>query len=423
MRSAEDAAIGRVPATRLGVALPGDDGVLRPTVQAQNKPAPVLLFVVNVAWFFCLHRLHLARAAQAAGYEVHVATAPDTEADVAQIIAAGLHYHRIGLTRGTANAVGELRLTYSLYRLYRRIRPTIVHHVTIKPILCGTLAARLARVPAIVNAIPGLGFVFVASGPWASLRRRAVTTAYRRLFARRSLRVIFENADDLALFERRRITRAGQGELIRGAGVDLDKFRPRPKSDGPLLIVLAARMIWIKGVAEFCEAARLVLAAGLDARFVLVGRADVESRAGVPESWLRAQQQASGVEWLGHKDDMASVYAAAHVICLPSYGEGVPTVLLEAAACGCAIIATDVPGCREVVLHNTTGLLVPPRDPQALAAALSELIADRSLRDRLAAAALAKVHAEFSVQLVQRSTLELYSELLNEEPAQSSANC
>jgi len=156
---------------------------------------------------------------------------------------------------------------------------------------------------------------------------------------------------------------------------------------------------------------------------VLVGRADRENPTSVPESWLSAQQHASGVEWLGHKDDMTSLYPAAHVICLPSYGEGVPTVLLEAAACGCAIVATDVPGCREVVEHNSTGLLVPPRDPRALAAALSALITDRSLRNRLAAAALAKVHAEFSIQLVQRSTLELYSELLSEDLLESSEKC
>jgi glycosyltransferase involved in cell wall biosynthesis len=381
---------------------------------AAVAPAPVLLFVVNVAWFFCMHRLHLARAAQAAGYEVHVATAPDAAADVARIRAAGLHYHPLQLRRGTVNLVEELRLTRALYRICGQIRPSIVHHVTIKPILFGTLAARLARVPAIVNAMAGLGLMFVATGWWASLRRRVITTAYRLLFKRRALRVIFENSDDLRFFVARRIIRPSQAMLIRGAGVDLERFQPQPKPPGTVVIVLPARMLWIKGVGEFCEAARRVRDTGIEAQFVLAGRADMENPTGVSEAWLRAQLHESGVRWVGHQEDMAALYASAHIVCLPSYGEGVPTVLLEAAACSCALVATDVPGCREVVLNEVTGLLVPPRDAFALAVALCRLIEDPALRARLAATALTKVRAGFSVQLVQRSTLDLYTQVLRE---------
>jgi glycosyltransferase involved in cell wall biosynthesis len=399
-----------------------DESTLTSTLRqsaAEPQARPVVLFVVNVAWFFCLHRLHLARAAQAAGYEVHVATAPDTPEAVREIQQAGMHYHPLGLRRGSWGVVQECRLVHSLYRLYCALRPSLVHHVTIKPVLCGTLAARMARVPAIVNAMSGLGFVFVASGWRAVLRRRTVMLAYRLLLTRSQLNVIFENRDDLALFVARRLIRPEQGRLIYGAGVDLRRYRPNPKPAGGVpLVVLPGRMLRIKGVTEFCAAAALVQAAGVRARFALVGGVDAANPSAVPHSWLLEQQQSGAVEWWGHREDMVSVYGAAHIVCLPSYGEGLPTVLTEAAACGCALVTTDVPGCRDVVQDGVTGLLVPPRDPPALAKALIRLVSDAALRAELSSAALRKVAAEFNVEVIQSGTLALYRELLaNSRPA------
>jgi glycosyltransferase involved in cell wall biosynthesis len=377
-----------------------------------SPPPPVILFVVNVAWFFCLHRLHLAKAAQAAGYEVHVATAADRPEDVLAIRAAGLHYHEIKLKRGTWSLFGDLRLIGTLFKLYRSLRPDLVHHVTIKPVLYGTLAARLARLGSVVNAMSGLGFVFVSSGRLSSLRKHSVMTAYRILFASDTVRVIFENSDDLKLLGSSGVTRPLQARLIRGAGVDPTRFRTHPKDAGIPLVILPARMLWIKGVREFCEAARIIRAAGLEARFALVGRFDPDNPASVPAQWLREQQRETGVEWLGHQDDMPSIYSQAHIVCLPSYGEGLPTVLLEGAACNCALVTTDVAGCREVVQDRVTGLLVPAHDPRKLADALSTLISDVHLRERLGAAAHNEVCSNFSVQNVQRATLRLYSEML-----------
>ena len=379
----------------------------------QKAAAPTLLFVVNVAWFFCMHRLHLARAAQAAGFNVHVATSPDTPEDMEAIAQAGLHAHEIDIQRGRGSIVEELRLTSSLYSLYRRIRPDIVHHVTIKPVLCGTLAARLAGVPAIVNAMSGLGFVFTAADRWAPMRRFWVTSAYRILFANRATRVIFENNDDLSMFARRGIVSSRQAVLIRGAGVDVDRYRVSARCDTDrLLVVLPARMLWDKGVREFCEAAVLVRTAGVDARFALVGGLDQHNPSAIDESWLRKQEQLGAVEWWGHQKDMASVYAQASVVCLPSYREGLPTVLLEAAAAGCALVATDVPGCREVVLDGQTGLRVPPRDSNLLAQALGTLLSDQKLRRQLSEAAYTYVNKEFSTQMVQNSTIALYEQML-----------
>ena len=373
---------------------------------------PVLLYVVNVAWFFCLHRMHLARAALAAGFSVHVATAPDFADHVEQIKAEGLIFHELELRRGRWSVLEECSLAASLYRLYREIRPDIVHHVTIKPVLCGTLAARLAGVPAVVNSVSGLGFVFTAADRWASLRRFTVTLSYKMLFARTAIRVIFENSDDLKLFLDRRIIKPAQAVLIRGVGVDLQKFRPSPPRNGVPLVVLPARMLWDKGVREFCEAAATVQDMGVHARFALVGGVDSENPAAIPEAWLSEQQSSGVVEWWGWREDMAAVYAIAHVVCLPSYREGLPTVLLEAAACGCALVTTDVPGCREVVRDGETGLVVPSRDSMALAQALRTVILDHSLCQRLSVAGQRFVAAGFSAEQVRGSTMQLYRESL-----------
>lgn len=373
---------------------------------------PILLFVVNVAWFFRMHRLHLALAARQAGFDVHVATAPDTPDDVKVIERAGLTYHALELHRGRFNVSEEWRLTRDLLNLYRRLQPAIVHQVTIKPVMCGTLAARLARVPGVVNAISGLGFIFIATGWLAQMRRAAVLLAYRLLFSRRDIRVIFENADDLRLFETEAVVRPAQSVLIRGAGVDLARFQPRHRTGGRPMVLLPARLLWDKGVREFCAAASSIRAAGVDARFVIAGGLDSGNPAAIPAEWIEAEQRAGHVEWWGHRDDIADIYPQASIVCLPSYREGLPTVLIEAAACCCALVTTDVPGCREVVSDAENGLLVPARDAVALARAIRRLLDDGPLRERLAGRARQRAAEEFSAERVRADTLALYARLL-----------
>lgn len=387
-----------------------ENGVIQ---ASSGERRPVLLYVVNVAWFFRLHRIHLAFAARSAGFTVHVATAPDFAEDVEQIGEQGLLFHALKLRRGQWSVLEQCGLTASLYKLYREIRPDIVHHVTIKPVLCGTLAARLAGVPAVINSMSGLGFVFTATDKWAALRRLTVKLSYKLLFARSAIRVIFENSDDLNMFVGRRIIKSHQTVLIRGVGVDLERFRLSAPRTGVPLVVLPARMLWDKGVGEFCEAAAMVRSWGLNARFALVGRLDSENPAAIPEAWLEEQQRSGVIEWWGWREDMAAVYAAAHIVCLPSYREGLPTVLLEAGACGCALVTTDVPGCREVVRDGDTGLLVPCRDAIALAEAFRTVISDCALRERLSVAARGFIAAEFSAEQVRNSTIMLYRESLD----------
>src|SRR4029079_12492403 len=366
-----------------------------------------VLFVLAEDCSFVSHRLGLAGAAQAAGFEVVVATRVGRHGEA--IRAAGLRLVPFGLARTYGNPIREI---LALVRLYRRERPDIVHHVALKPIVYGAVAARLARVPAQVNAVVGLGWLFTSAKGVMRLIRPAARWTLALLLRTRASLTIVQNPDDRALLIRSHLPES-RIRLIRGAGGDTTGFAPAPEPAGPVCIVLAARMLWDKGVREFVEAARLIRQAGVQARFVLVGDPDHHNPASVPEATLRGWHGQDGIEWWGRRDDMPSVYHAAHIACLPSYyREGLPKVLLEAAACGRPLITTDAPGCREVVQDGDNGILVTPRDAQSLARAIGKLIEDEKLRRTMGKRGREIILKDFSSELVVRETLGIYRELV-----------
>ena len=365
-----------------------------------------LLFVVTEDWYFISHRLPLAVAAQAAGFEVAVATREGRHGEV--IRSAGIRLIPFALSRRGGNPFAEV---IALWRLYRREKPDLVHHVALKPVMYGALVAWLARVPAQVNAVAGLGWLFTSSSGVVRLVRPVLRRMLGRLLDRPHSLTIVQNPEDRAVLERAGVS-ATRLRLIRGAGVDLQVFHPVPPPPQPVCIMLVARMLWDKGVGEFVEAARRLTGAGVNARFVLVGDPDPANPASVPESTLRRWHGRHGVEWWGRRDDMPAVLQAAHIACLPSYREGLPKSLLEAAACGLPIVTTDAPGCREVVRDGVNGLLVPVRDADALAAALKRLIEDAELRRRMGEASRVRAGEEFSQARVIEATLAVYREVL-----------
>lgn len=366
----------------------------------------LILFVVNDPGFFLSHRLPLAIAAREQGYEVCVAT-PSGDG-VEQIRAEGLSYRRVPLSRSGANPFAELLTIWGLYKLYRELRPSLVHHVTIKPVLYGTLAARLAKVSAVVNAISGLGFVFLAQGWLSAVARSAVLTSYRWLFSRKRLWVIVQNRDDYVYLLEQACLSRKKIELIRGSGVDTGHFTMRPEPDTVPLVVLPARMLWDKGVEEFVEAARQLHRTGVKARFALVGGIDPNNPESVPADRLAEWARQGVVEWWGNRQDMPTVFSLAHIICLPSYREGLPKVLLEAAASGRSIVTTDVPGCREVVIDGENGLLVPARQSEPLAEALRLLIESPDKRRAMGRRGRVMAEAEFSIHRVVDRHLDIY---------------
>jgi len=370
-----------------------------------------ILYVVNDMGFFLSHRLPLARAARAAGYRVHVATPPSSLS--ANIQAEGFEFHPIELSRRGMHPLQELFSVGRLYSLYRALRPDLVHHVTIKPVLYGGLAARLAAVPAMVQAITGLGHVFVARKGKAGLLRLLVMAMYFLALGHRNHKVIFQNPDDRNLFLDAGFVSEKSAVIIRGSGVDVDEFVPVAEAPGDPVVVLAARMLWDKGVGEFVYAARSILAAGIKARFVLVGDEDQGNPTSVPRQQIEAWEREGIIEWWGRRNDMPDVFAKSHVVCLPTvYGEGVPKVLIEAASAGRPIVATDVAGCREIVHDGENGILVPTHDPAMLAAALQRLITNGVLRQTMGVRGRELVCREYSVTKVVRDTLIVYEQLL-----------
>ena len=369
-----------------------------------------ILFVVNEARFFLSHRLPLGLAALERGYEVVVVTAPGT--GEALVPEHGFRHISIPMSR-SGFALLQERATYrALKQVYLDERPDLVHHVTIKPVIYGSFAARRASVPAIVNAVPGMGFVFTRRGALAAVLRSCVNLLYRLAFSHPNMRVIFQNADDMRGFISHAIVRRDQAVLVRGSGVDLDLFVPREIPAEPLKFVLVARMLRHKGVNEFAQAAAIARRRHPDWQFQLAGSIDPGNPTSLSEAQLHQLEHDYGVCWLGQCDDVPDLLAHSHVVCLPTYREGLPKTLLEASAAGLPMIATNIAGCREVVTDGVNGLIVEPREVEPLAQAIIRMGEDETLRERCGRAAREKAVAVFSVVDVVDHTFRVYDELI-----------
>ena len=372
---------------------------------------PRVLMVLNDAPFFISHRLPLALVARDAGCAVHIA-APFEAGPVAIMEDAGLVHHDIPLRRGARALIGELALVAAIWRVVRRVRPDVMHAVTMKPVLYGGLVARAARVPAVVHAITGLGYLFVTEGTSARLQRAIIKSFYRFALDHRNAHAIFQNPDDLRLFRDAGLVDPAITSMIKGCGVDMTLFAPTPEPDGPPVVMFPARILGDKGVHEFVAAARILKQRGADARFVLVGRTDPDNPTDVGEAAIKAWTDEGAAEWWGFADDMAATLGKAHVVCMPSYREGLPRVLIEAAACGLPIVTADIPGCREIVRDGDNGTLVPVRDGPATAEAIGRLLDDAGLRQRMGGRGRVIAVDEFSVEDFIAKSLAAYRAVL-----------
>lgn len=380
-----------------------------PESQTGRGAAPKILYFVTEDWYFCSHRLPLASAAKAQGFDVAVVTRVHRHA--ATIEEAGIRLIPLPISRGSRNPLGEWRILIRLYQLLHSERPDILHNVALKPVLYGALVARLSNVKGMVNALAGLGHIF-AVRERAGFMRRLVMLAFRVLIRGRG-HIIVQNPDDLRLLERSQLASPEQITLIRGSGVDLTRFRPSEEPEGTPVVLLAARLLWDKGVGDFVQAAGILKAQNLKARFVIVGAPDPENHAAIPKEQLEEWVASGHVEWWGQRSDMEKVFEECTIFCLPSYyGEGVPKVLIEAAAAGKPIVTTDMPGCREVVKNDLNGLLIPPRNPKALADAIGRLLKDGERRKSMGVASRHRAVAEFGIDSVTEATIELYRKIL-----------
>jgi glycosyltransferase involved in cell wall biosynthesis len=372
-----------------------------------------ILFVDNRTEYFISHRFPLALAAQRSGYDVHVTTL--TSGDAAPIRAAGFSYHDIAPGKRDGSARKELILLKRLLALYQGLQPDLLHHITLRAVAYGGLAGLTLKGTPGINSITGLGYLFTASNPVTWVARKVLGAIFRVVLNRRRYRTTFQNVEDRRAFETSGWIRPGRAVVIPGSGVDPEHFKPLPPREGAPMVLFASRLLAHKGVREFVDAARILRDFGLAARFVIVGDSDPDNPAAIPMTRIEEWVGTGVVEYWGYRSDLRQVFAECAIVCLPSYREGVPKVLLEAAACGRAIVTTDVPGCRTAVARGENGLLVPARDSETLAVALRMLIEDRALRERMGAKGRERVEREFTVDRIVGATLALYEECLRRQ--------
>jgi glycosyltransferase involved in cell wall biosynthesis len=383
--------------------------VRRPSrLDARARPAPRLIYVVTEDWYFLSHRLPMARAARAAGFEVHVATNVGDDAD--EIRDEGFVLHPVRFVRGRLSLVRTLGTILALRKVYREVNPAIVHLVAMQPTVLGIVAA-FARRFVSIYAITGLGYAFIANSDKTRTLRRGIRAVLRYGLNRRRAIGLVQNPDDREVLVGLGV-KADHIELIPGSGIDADRLRPIPEPEGQVTLAFVGRMLDDKGVRTLMAAHRLLRRSNVPCALLLAGMPDPANPASIPQTEMASFGREPGVTWLGQVADIATVWRRAHIAVLPSRREGLPKSLLEAAACGRPLIATDVPGCREIVVNEKTGLLVPVDDPEALAAAIARLVRSSQQRIRLGVAARRLVDERFSADLIGKATVALYERLL-----------
>jgi glycosyltransferase involved in cell wall biosynthesis len=379
---------------------------------SMSAARPKILFVVAEDWYFWSHRRPIASAALQNGYDVFVATRVGDCGE--KIIEAGFRLIPLRLDRSSYSLFHELRTVSELRSIYRREKPDIVHHIALKPILYGSIAALGDRRMQVINAFAGLGYLVSSPSFKARMLKRVLWKMFRFLLNRPNSFLLLQNEEDRDLLVAEVGVPIDKTTIIRGSGVDVNEFQAIAEVPGVPIVLLSSRMLWIKGISDFVEAAKLLRARGVHARFVLAGDTDPGSPGAIPREKLQEWQNAGRVEWWGHQQSMSRMLQQSAIVCLPSHGgEGVPKALIEAAASERAIVATDVPGCRDIVRHGTNGLLVPPKNPAALADAIATLLNDPSLRAAMGRRGREIAVNEFSEQKVIQQTLALYRQLLS----------
>jgi len=377
-----------------------------------------LLFVTNVDWFFISHRLPVALAALNAGYEVHIATF--LTSPIEELESFGLHVHPLSSQRNNFGLFSLAGSFLEIFRLFLKVKPEVVHLVTIKPLLLGGIAASLARVPGLVVAISGLGSMFISERPFIRFLRLCLVPLFRLALRHQNLKIITQNEDDRKIMQFMSGQPTERFLILPGSGVDLQKYKYVPESRGEKIVLLAGRLLREKGVGEFVEASKRLRPICPGVRFVLVGSPDHANPSSYTESQLNAWQKDGIIEWWGPRKDMPEVLSRTHIVVLPSYREGYPKVLIEAASCGRVVVTTDVPGCRDAIDPGVTGLLVPVRNVEALMEAMQRMLSDHKARKAMGYAGRKRAEIMFPVEKIVDSHLKIYQELIT--ASRSNAN-
>ena len=372
-----------------------------------------ITFFVSEDWYFCSHRLPIARSIIKHGGKVTLIT---------RVGQCGKQIQREGIRliplkrfrRRIQSPLLEFLSLLEIIRIYRQESPQLVHQVALKPIVYGTIAAWLVGIKSIVNAFAGMGFFFISENSKRTVGERILSLIFRLIFKMTNVRLILQNDNDLNMLLKNLVINRDRTVLIRGSGVDLQTFRSAPEPPGKPLVILPSRMLWDKGVGEFVEAVKRLNNGRKIARFVLVGAPDPDNPRSITPACIQKWVDKGLVEWWGNRKDMPHVYTLSHIVCLPSYREGLPKVLLEAAACRRAIVTSNTVGCSDVVKNGVNGLLVPSRNATALADAISYLLTHPEIRKRMGFKGREMVENNFSQEKSVNETISLYQSLSNQ---------
>lgn len=369
-----------------------------------------ILYLVNADWAFMVNRLPIALKAIELGYDVHIGCAFTGQQD--ELRKHGLKVHEVSFTRSGKNPFVELSTLISIFKLINIIKPDLVHSVTIKPVLYGGIISRLTRVPAFVAAVAGLGFIFSSESLKAKILKTLVSMKYKLALGHKNIKIIFQNPHDKSVLRKITGILDQNVEMIKGSGANLDQYCYTEEPKSVPVVAMACRLLREKGVFEFVEAARLVRNSGRDCKFLLIGSPDLGNPHSITEQELSEIKREGIVELLGHRTDISDIFSKSHIITLPSYyGEGLPKVLIEAAACGRPSITTDNPGCSEAVVDGYTGFIIPAKNSFALAESIIKLLDDPELRKYLGVNAREHAVKEFDIRYVVDRHIAIYKTL------------
>ena len=370
-----------------------------------------LLFLVSHASFFISHRLQIAKDAKKNGYEVIIVFG-EIDVDIKTLKEIDINYYCIPIQRGGTNFFKDIKSLYFIWRIFKRIEPDIVHLVTIKPYLYGGIIARITKIPCVVSAVSGLGSLFIQQNLISRFLRLLLYPFFRLAFNHLNQKIIVQNKEDENELMKWGVLNPIKVKLLKGSGVNLENFTNFDELRETPVVCFAARLLRDKGVYDFLSAAQLLKERGVKAKFYLAGDLDINNPTSLNMDDLNKIRKKCHIKILGYQKDIPKLYANSHIICLPSYREGMPKSLAEAAAASRAVVTTDVPGCRDAIIPNKTGLLVPIKNPKKLADALQWLIEHSQERIAMGKAGRKFAEKEFPIEKIVQNHLDIYKDLL-----------
>jgi len=371
-----------------------------------------ICYLVTEDWYFLSHRLQLAKAAQRNGYNVYVITRINKGKKL--IESEGMQLIPINMNRHGKNIFKEILSIIHIVKIYKSIKPDIIHHIALKPTLYGTIASIFLKDPKVVNTVAGLGYIFKSRSLGDRLLGTIIKYTLKISVYFKSPEFITQNPEDRDFLIRNNITKKNSIHLVRGSGVEPGLYKPAKNHRKIPTILFASRLLWSKGIKEYVSSAEIIRNKNIPSVFLLAGEPDPENPDSVSILQLDEWNDSGFISYIGQQKDMPELLSGIDIVCLPTYyGEGVPKILIEAASCAIPLIATDIAGCREIVEHGKNGYLVPVRDTAAIATMIETLLLDAGLRKKMGSEGRRIVKEGFSMDIVNTKTINIYNNILH----------